>query len=136
MIVSTVSASSLLRYDSVVRLTQYIPAAGVAASPEDFTSAWKEAFSASSLDGILYRELCRQVPEWSALAKREIDNPIKADFLEYTIVEPWLDLSALPALPASQQEAYSIIQDVHSVAFHFSASSAEVVGRFWFRESS
>jgi hypothetical protein len=81
---------------------------------------------------VLYRELCRQVPEWSALAKREIDNPLEAAFLEYMIVEPWVDLAALPALPASQHEAYSIVQDVHSVAFHFAKESQETPGALMF----
>ncbi len=132
MIVPPVSPSSLLRYDSVVRLTQYVPAKAGAASPADFIAAWKEVFAASSLDGVLYRELCRQVPEWSALAKREIDNPIEAAFIEYLIVEPRIDLSSLPALPASQRESYAITQDIHSVAFHFSKEQQEKPGALMF----
>jgi hypothetical protein len=77
-------------------------------------AAWREGFSTSSHDGVLYRELCRQVPEWSALAKREIDTPIEAAFIEYMIVEPWVDLSALPALPPTQHDAYFIV-DVQSL---------------------
>jgi hypothetical protein len=132
MIVPPVSPSRLLRYDSVIRLTQYIPAPGAAASPDGFISAWKEAFAAASPQGVVYRELCRQVPQWSALAKREIDNPIEAAFIEYLIVEPWVDLATLPALPASRQEAYSIVQDVHSVAFHFAKGSNESPGALMF----
>ncbi len=132
MIVPPVNPSRLLRYDSVVRLTQYVPGAAAAASPDTFVAAWKGEFAASAHDGVLYRELCRQVPEWSALAKREIDNPIEAAFLEYMIVEPWVDLAALPALPVSQREHYSIVQDVHSVAFHFSKEQQAEPGALMF----
>ena len=119
MIVPPVSPSAVLRYDSVIRLTQYVPDPGSAPSASAFIAAWQEAAEASSTSGILYRELCRQVPEWSALAKKEIDNPIEAAFLEYLIVEPGTDLSKIPALPSTQNKLYSIIQDIHNVAFHF-----------------
>jgi NADPH:quinone reductase-like Zn-dependent oxidoreductase len=132
MIAPPISPSSLLRYDSVVRLTQYVPAIGSAESPEAFIAAWKETFSVSSPEGVLYRELCHQVPEWSGLAKREIDNPIEAAFIEYMIVEPWVDLSTLPTIPATQREAYSIIQDIHSVAFHFAKGLQENPGALMF----
>lgn len=132
MIVPSASPSSFLRYDCVVRLTQYVPAGAAAASPQAFLAAWTEAFAASSPDGVLYRELCRQVPEWSALAKREIDNPIEAAFIEYMIVEPWVDLSALSAVPATQQASWSITQDVHSVAFRFAKESQQAPGALMF----
>jgi NADPH:quinone reductase-like Zn-dependent oxidoreductase len=115
---SQTGPASLLRYDSVVRLTQYIPVEKSSEAEAAFVSSWREAFGGTSPDGVLYRELCRQVPEWSELAKREIDNPIQATLIEYMIVEPWVDLSSLPALPDSGQE-YALLQDVHSVAFHF-----------------
>ena len=113
------SPSTLLRYDSVVRLTQYVPADKSARAQDAFIAKWRETFGGSSPDGVIYRELCRQNPKWSELAKREIDNPIQAAFIEYMIVEPWVDLSTLPSLPDIEQVPYSIIQDIHSVAFHF-----------------
>ena len=113
------SPSTLLRYDSVVRLTQYLPAKNSATQQDVFIAKWREVFGGSSPEGVLYRELCRQIPEWSDLAKREIDNPIQATLIEYMIVEPWVDLATVPALPETQQPSYSAIQDVHSVAFHF-----------------
>ena len=116
---SLISPSALLRYDSVVRLTQYVPAEKPAVSQEVLISEWRKDFGSSSTEGVVYRELCRQVPEWSELAKREIDNPIQATFIEYMIVEPWVDLSKLPSLPNALQASYSAFQDVHSVAFHF-----------------
>ena len=114
---SLISPSALLRYDSVVRLTQYVPAEKPAVSQEVLISEWRKDFGSSSTEGVVYRELCRQVPEWSELAKREIDNPIQATFIEYMIVEPWVDLSKLPSLPNALQASYSAFQDVHSVAF-------------------
>ncbi len=113
------SPSTLLRYDSVVRLTQYVPAENSATAQGAFIAKWREVFGASSSEGVLYRELCRQNPKWSELAKREIDNPIQAAFIEYMIVEPWVDLSTLPSLPDTEQALYSVIEDIHSVAFHF-----------------
>jgi NADPH:quinone reductase-like Zn-dependent oxidoreductase len=95
-------------------------------------AAWKEAFAVPSPEGVLYRELCRQVPEWNALAEREIDNPIKAAYLEYMIVEPSVDLSTLPALPVGQQPSFSIIQDVHSVAFRFANEGRQTTGALMF----
>ncbi len=57
MSVPPVSPSSVLRYDSVVHLTQYFRANGATTSPKTLTASWKEAFA----EGVLYRELCRQV---------------------------------------------------------------------------
>jgi NADPH:quinone reductase-like Zn-dependent oxidoreductase len=120
-----INPSRLLRYDSVVRLTQYVPTENGAMAEDAFVAGWREAFGASSTDGVVYRELCRQVPAWSERAKREIDTPIQAAFLEYLIVEAWVDLTRLPALPYSAEGAYRVLQDVHSVAFHFAKKGGE-----------
>ncbi len=132
MEVPPVIPSALLRYDSVVRLTQYVPTSADALNSDGFVDAWKGAFGASSPEGVMYRELCRQVPAWSELAKREIDHPIEATFLEYMIVEPWVDLAALPAIPPAQQDSYSIVLDVHNVAFHFAKEQQHATGALMF----
>ncbi len=124
MKVPQTSPSALLRYDSVVRVTQYVWLGTARRLRSRFLIAWQEEFGASSPQGVGYRELCRQVPEWSGLASREIDNPIEAAFIEYMIVEPWVDLLTIPALPEGWQASYSTIADIHSVAFHFSKESA------------
>jgi len=121
------SPADVLGYDHVIRLTLYRFAAGIPAPQEieDFIMAWKEANTAAPLAGVLYRELCRQVPEWSALAAKEAQNPIDAAFLEYLIAEPGVDLDAVPALPAGEEQRYRITQDLHTVAFRFTKSTAE-----------
>ena len=120
------SPADVVRYDHVIRLTQYRYAAGSPSPQEisDFIAAWKEANATAPLSGVLYRELCRQVPEWSALAAKEAQNPIDAVFLEYLIAEPGVDLDAVPALPAGGEQHYSIVGDVHQVAFRFTKPDA------------
>jgi NADPH:quinone reductase-like Zn-dependent oxidoreductase len=71
------------------------------------------------VDGVIYRELCRQVPSWSALAGAEIDNPIDAEFIEYLVVQPGTDLAKLKAVPEGYETHYELTEDLHSVAFRF-----------------
>src|SRR5271166_3878817 len=118
------SPAQLVRYDHVIRLTQYRHRDG-AASPwetDQFITAWKQATAA--VPGVVYRELCRQVPEWTALAAKEVDSPIEAGFLEYLVAEPDVDLDGVAALPPSQSHRYSIGGDLHTVAFRFAKDSA------------
>lgn len=112
------SPAELLGYDHVIRLTQYSYTAGTPSQSEigEFVTAWKNSNSAS-VPRVVHRELCRQVPEWSAMAAKEMDRPIDATFLEYLIAEPGLDLDAVSALPASLVQHYSVVQDLHTVAF-------------------
>lgn len=120
------SAADVVRYDHVVRLTQYRPIAATLSAQDaaDFIAAWK-ATNADPLPGVVYRELCHQVPEWSALAAREIQNPIDAVFLEYLIAEPAVDLDSVPALPADAETQFDTVQDIHTVAFRFTKSPAD-----------
>ena len=120
------SPAQLVRYDHVIRLTQYRHRDG-AASPwetDEFITAWKQANAAAAVPGVVYRELCRQVPEWTALAAKEVDSPIEAGFLEYLVAEPDVDLDSVAALPPSQSHRYSIGGDLHTVAFRFAKDSA------------
>ncbi|MBV8348885.1 MAG: NADP-dependent oxidoreductase [Mycolicibacterium sp.] len=112
--------ADLVRYDHVIRLTQYRSSAGIAsqAQIDEFIAAWEELNDAP-VPGVLYRELCRQVPEWSAMAAKEMDNPIDATFLEYLIAEPGVDFDALSTVPSSQANRYSVVSDLHMVAFRF-----------------
>ena len=64
---------------------------------------WRRAQEPVS-NGLLYAELCEQIPEWSALAEAEMDHPIAYDFLEYAVFEPgtpFTTLAVSPVLPAS-----------------------------------
>jgi NADPH:quinone reductase-like Zn-dependent oxidoreductase len=100
---------------------------------QSFVSAWKDAFGSSPADGVVYRELCRQVQEWSKLAQKEIDNPIQAQFIEYMVVEPWVNLAQLPPLPPGQESSYTVVEDEHSVAFRFcKESSTQTSGALMF----
>ncbi len=120
----TSSPAQLLRYGSVVRLTQYVPKPESHGSVDQFVASWKEEFGGTLPSGVVYRELCRQVPEWSQLAKKEIDNPIDAALIEYLVAEPGVEISDIHALPSSQADAWSIVQDLHSVAFRFAQDEA------------
>ena len=112
--------------NDVVRLTQYVPVAPLSeASAERFIAAWR-AHTAEPVPGVLYRELCRQVPAWNALAAAEIDNPIDAAFVEYLVTEAGTDLDALPALPAAESGNFTVAQDLHTVAFRLTKPGAAV----------
>ena len=91
--------AELVRYDRVIRLTQYCYRAGTPshADIDEFIAAWRE-LNRAPVSGVLYRELCHQIPEWSAMAAQEMDNPIDAIFVEYLIAEPGVDCAALSAL--------------------------------------
>jgi hypothetical protein len=121
------SPADLVRYDHVIRLTQFRcrEAIPTQLDLDTFIAAWNESNARTSVPGVLYRELCRQVPRWSAMAAKEIDIPIDADFLEYLVAEPGVDLDSLTALPASEAHRYSIVQDLHMVAFRFAKPSPD-----------
>ncbi|MGA9678404.1 MAG: NADP-dependent oxidoreductase [Mycobacterium sp.] len=111
------SPVDIVNYNDVIRLTQYVPVAAPSAEAiERFIAAW-QAHAAGPVPGVLYRELCRQVPEWNQLAAAEIDNPIAAVFIEYLVTEAGTDLDTLPALPPGEVDNYTIVQDLHTVAF-------------------
>lgn len=112
--------AELVRYDHVIRLTQYRSTAGRLSQPEidEFVATWMD-LTRASVPGVVYRELCRQVPEWSAMAAKEMDNPIDAAFLDYLIAEPGVDLDTVGALRPSQAHRYTVVDDVHTVAFRF-----------------
>jgi NADPH:quinone reductase-like Zn-dependent oxidoreductase len=112
-----VSPAKLLRYDTVIRLTLY-RREGDTEDADKFVTHWKDSVAGQATHGVLYRELCRQVPEWSALAAKEIDNPIDAAFLEYLIAEPDAKFESLPGLPTGET-GYTLTQDLHTVAFRF-----------------
>lgn len=112
------SPVDIIGSNDVIRLRQYRPVVGTPTpqETEQFISAWQSA-AAVAVPGVLYRELCRQVPEWSELAAAEIENPIEAVFVEYLVAEAGVDLAAVPALPPGQADRYAIVEDVHTVAF-------------------
>jgi NADPH:quinone reductase-like Zn-dependent oxidoreductase len=128
---SDTKVSDQVRYDTLIRLTCFTPTRGNA-DQAAFCEAWKCDAHAAPTAGVLYRELNRQVPEWSELAAREIDNPIAATLLEYLIVEPQTDLRRLPALPQEFADAYSTTEDLHTVAFRFTQGSNETPGALMF----
>src|SRR6516165_7316705 len=119
------SPSDVVAYDHVIRLTQYRYRDGTPAQSDidGFVDAWTESNAASAIAGVRYRELCRQVPEWTAMVGREVENPIEAVFLEYLVGEPGVDLDALSALPVSEAHRYTVVQDMHTVAFRFAKDS-------------
>jgi NADPH:quinone reductase-like Zn-dependent oxidoreductase len=121
------SPADVVRHDHVIRLTQYRYRKGgpSQAEIEEFVAAWKEANAASAVLGVVYRELCRQVPQWSAMAAEEIDYPIDAVFLEYAITEPTVDSDALDTVPAALTDRYTAVTDLHTVAFRFVKASAD-----------
>ncbi len=127
------SPSRLVRYDSVIRLTLYRAAGEEAQTGVDerFVSDWQE-LAATPIPGVIYRELCRQVPEWSAQVSAEMEHPIDAAFLEYMVVEAGTDLAAIPALKARLEGRYTITQDIHTVAFRFVKETAERPGALMF----
>jgi hypothetical protein len=69
--VSTIdlSPSDIVAYDHVIRLTRNRYRDGTPAQSDfdGFIDAWTESNAASAVAGIRYRELCRQVPEWTAM---------------------------------------------------------------------
>lgn len=122
---ATSSPVDLVSYNDIVRLTQYRPVDGTA-SPEAierFITAWR-FHAAAATPGVLYRELCRQIPQWNQLATAEIDNPIDAAFIEYLVVEAGTDLDTIPALPPDQAGVYALVQDLHTVAFRLTKPDA------------
>ena len=108
-----INPTDLIRYDTIIRITQYIP---LSTNGDDTTSnaslidGWQQTCASYSGGGVLYRELCRQVPEWSALVKKEIDKPIEAAFIEYLVAEPDTDLNQVAALPPGHEERYLVVQ--------------------------
>jgi NADPH:quinone reductase-like Zn-dependent oxidoreductase len=125
------SPAQLVRYDALIRLTCFTPTAANA-DQAAFCEAWTREANTAPAAGVLYRELNRQVPEWSQLAAREMDYPIPATLLEYLIVEPGTDLSRLPALPQGFAEVYSLTQDLYTVAFRFVKETSEAGGALMF----
>jgi len=111
----------VVRYDTVIRLTQFRYGAGQPDEAETarFVREWKAACGARAEDGVLYRELCRQVPEWSRMAAKEMDNPIEAAFVEYLVAEAEVDLSKVAGMAAEVCDSYQVIEDLHTVAFRF-----------------
>ena len=119
MPIEKVSPATLVSYNSVIRLTCFrLSAQSSAVDSPAFIAQWR-ASAAVPVDGVLYRELCRQVREWSAMASPEIDNPIDAEFIEYLVAEPGTDMTRLPSLPPGSDWHYELTQDLHSVAFRF-----------------
>ena len=124
-------AAQFVRYDTIIRLTCFKPKASNS-NQADFIRAWQQLASASAGAGVLYRELNRQVPEWSRLAAKEIDHPIEATLLEYLVAEPDTHLSGLSALPPAFAQEYEVTEDLHTVAFRFVKDTAEAPGALMF----
>ena len=118
------SPVDIVSYNDVIRLTQYLPRPGEATEAlEGFVRDWT-SMVAEPAAGVLYRELCRQVPEWNELAAAEIEHPIGAAFVEYLVTEAGTDLDTLPALPPGQFDRYTLIEDLHTVAFRLTKPDA------------
>jgi NADPH:quinone reductase-like Zn-dependent oxidoreductase len=107
----------------IIRLVAYQPKPNVAVTEittEEFIRTWQAiAQQKPQPKGLVYRELCQQIPEWSNKAIAEMDNPILYPFLEYAIVLPEQDTSEFPPLPTEITSNYEIIEGSYSVAFRF-----------------
>lgn len=125
------SPADLVRYDTVIRLTCFTPKAAEA-DPASIADAWKRQAEAVAKGGVLYRELNRQVPAWSQMAAKEIDQPITATLIEYLVAEPDTDLTRFPALPAEFAAAYEVTEDLHTVAFRLVKEAREEPGALMF----
>lgn len=130
MLNPAVSPSRIVRYDTLVRLTTYRSKHKTFDS-DRFVDAWR-ALTAAPAKGVLYRELDRQVAEWSRLAAAEIDAPIDAQFIEYLVAEAEADLAAAPALPAGLEGDWELTQDLHTVAFRFVKENVPQAGALMF----
>jgi NADPH:quinone reductase-like Zn-dependent oxidoreductase len=127
------SPIDILRYDSVIRLTLYRANSDAPELRDGFVSAWKLAFAEAAAPGVLYRELAQQRPDWNALAAKEIEHPIDAAFIEYLVAEPQTDLGQVPAMPEDQAEHFTLLQDLHTVAFRFKKEDSAIrVGALMF----
>ncbi len=119
------SPVQILEPPHLVRLTgfraQNAPVTSEAA--EAFSAAWR-AQAETVPAGVLYRELCRQVPEWSRKAAAEMDAPILFDFLEYTVLTPETALAALPQLPAEIASGYEMSEALYHVDFRLVSDAA------------
>jgi NADPH:quinone reductase-like Zn-dependent oxidoreductase len=113
------SPIDVLRYDTIVRVTLYRASTDAPELNDRFLAAWKAESARNVIPGVLYRELCRQRPEWNAFAAKEIEHPIDAAFLEYLVAEPQTRLGAVPAMPQGLAEHFTLLQDLHTVAFRF-----------------
>ena len=125
------SPAELVRYDTIVRLTCFQPKAENA-DQAAFCEAWKRLAEHANRDGVIYRELNRQVPEWTRLAAKEIDNPIDATLIEYMIADPGTNLGDFPAVPPGFADAFEVTEDLHTVAFRFARDRDQKPGALMF----
>src|SRR5579883_3201311 len=92
-----VRASQVAGATTFIRFIGYKPAPGV--KDEQFIEAWRATVEqAPQPVGMLYRELCQQIPEWNAQIVDEAQHPNPFVFVDYTIYEPDLDPNKLPSL--------------------------------------
>lgn len=113
-----VRASQVASATTFIRFIGYKPAPGV--KEEQFIEAWRATVEqAPQPVGMLYRELCQQVPEWNAQIVDEAQHPNPFVFVDYTIYEPALDPSQLPSLSTDIAAQYEKTEGLFTIEHPF-----------------
>ena len=102
----------------LVRLTTFEPTAPLDAAA--FIQAWRDAAEAAQPPGLLYRELCRKLPETAEEA-----TPISFPFLEYAVLLPEQNERELPPLPEAFTEQVSATTALYHAKFRFTKDTPE-----------
>ncbi|GCE21546.1 hypothetical protein KDK_53460 [Dictyobacter kobayashii] len=111
-------ASQLAQANTLIRFVGYQPRPGVAA--EQFISAWQSTVAqVQQPAGLIYRELCQQVPAWNAQVSDEAQNPNPFAFIDYAILRPDQDPAALPALPTAITDHYELVEGLFNIVHPF-----------------
>jgi NADPH:quinone reductase-like Zn-dependent oxidoreductase len=103
-------ASAFVDRNALVRLVGYRSGGGEADA--GFVQAWSAAARSRPARGLVYRELARQAPEWSSRIAREIQESNPFDFLDYAVLLPDADVSALEDPPADGYERLAATYEV------------------------
>ncbi|GCE31887.1 hypothetical protein KDA_73710 [Dictyobacter alpinus] len=113
-----IRASQLAHANTLIRFIGYQPRPGVPA--EQFIAAWQNVVASSPQpQGLIYRELCQQMPEWNAQVHDEAQNPNPYDFIDYTLLSPDVDPTTLPALPAEITKQYATVEGLFTIVHPF-----------------
>ena len=111
-------ASAFLDRNVLVRLVGYRNGTGEAGA--GFIETWSAAAAARPERGLVYRDLARQVPEWSARIAREIQEPNPFEFLDYAVLLPDAEVRAVEDPPAN---GYERVTAMYEVPFRLFAES-------------
>ncbi len=96
----------------LVRLTTFEPT--IPLEDADFIQAWREAAETTQPPGLVYRELCRKLPEAAKTA-----TPIPFPFLEYAVLLPEQDERKPPPLPEVFTESVGAAAALYHAKFRF-----------------